>query len=294
MAEIPRNLEELVNAPLLTVSQKPLDGKSALVTGATRMNGIGFAIAERFVLEGASPVVIVGTERSKDVALLAVTRLKRYGIEALSIVGDITRQEECIRMMKTAYEICEGNVDILVNNAGTNRDLAFGTITQEDWEYIMKPKTLGALLMTQEWFNIRNIASIKGGRVINIGSVIGEYGNLGQEIYAMANAALVALTKTLSITLGRRRVNVNLIAPGFVEGTDMTVNLGSEKMEMVKTVSAISELLEPKDIALAASFLAGPGGERVTGAILSVDCGIQSNYIGADRMYKAGFRRNRG
>lgn len=290
-AEQEHPLSAPVNAELLSHPEKPLLGNSALITGATRMNGIGFAIAERFALEGASPIIIVGTENSKDIALFAESRLKRYEGNVYTLTGDVTNEKSCIEMMNHAYDLCEGNVNILVNNAGTNRNQTLTEITAEDWNFVMYPKALGALLMTREWFRIRNEKGFRGGRVINIGSIIGEHGNFGQDIYAMANAALRGLTKTQSLTLGRRGITVNLIEPGFVEGTDMTSQMPKEQVNTVKTVSALNELIRPQDVAGAALYLAGPDGERLTGSVVAVDAGIQSNYTGAAIMHQAGYRR---
>lgn len=284
-------LSARVNAELLHRPEKSLLGNSALITGATRMNGIGFAIAERFALEGASPIIIVGTENSKDIALFAKSRLKRYEGDVYTLIGDVTNEESCTEMMKSAYDLCEGNVNILVNNAGTNRNQSLTEITTEDWNFVMYPKALGALLMTREWFRIRNDKGIRGGRVINIGSIIGEHGNFGQDIYAMANAALRGLTKTQSLTLGRRGITANLIEPGFVEGTDMTSQMPEDRVSLVKTASALNQLIRPQDVAGAALYLAGPDGERLTGSIITVDAGIQSNYTGAAIMYQAGHRK---
>jgi len=284
-------LSKLVNSELLRRPEKSLSGNSALITGATRMNGIGFAIAERFALEGASPIIIVGTQRSQDIAQFAEARLKRYGGDVYAFVGDITNEESCIEMMQRAYNLCTDNVNILVNNAGTNINKPLTDTTIEDWNFVMHSKALGPLLMTREWFRIRNEKSIRGGRVINIGSIIGEHGNFGQDIYAMANAALRGLTKTQSLTLGRRGITVNLIEPGFVEGTDMTSQIPQDQVNAIKTVSAINELIRPQDVAGAALYLAGQDGERITGSVLAVDAGIQSNYTGAQMMHQAGYRK---
>lgn len=283
-------LSERVNAELLHRPEKSLLGNSALITGATRMNGIGFAIAERFALEGASPIFIVGTENSKDIAPFAENRLKRYKGDVYTLIGDVTNEESCMEMMKRAYDLSEGNVNILVNNAGTNRNQSLTEITTEDWNYVVFPKARGAFLMTREWFRIRNEKGIWGGRVIYIGSIIGEHGNFGQDAYATANAALRGLTKSQSLELGRRGITVNLIEPGFVEGTDMTSQMPEDRVSLVETASPLSELIRPQDVAGAALYLAGPDGDRLTGSVIAVDAGIQSNYTGAAMMYQAGYR----
>ena len=290
-AEQENPLSGHVNAELLRRPEKVLSGNSALITGATRMNGVGFAIAERSALEGASPIIIVGTTRSQDIAEFAQSRLKRYGGDVHALVGDVTNEESCIEMTKRAYELCEGNVNILVNNAGTNINKPLTNTTVEDWDFVNSPKTLGAFLMTREWFKIRNHNSIKGGRVINIGSIIGEHGNFGQDAYSAANGGLLALTKAQSLTLGRREITVNLIEPGFVEGTDMTSQMPQDQVDSVKTVSALNELINPQGVAGAALYLAGPDGERVTGSVLKIDAGIQSNYTAAQMMHQAGYRQ---
>lgn len=284
-------LSRLVDAPLLTIPEKLLVGRSTLITGATRLNGIGFAIAERFAFEGASHIILVGTERSREIAPFAEARLRRYGADVHALTGDVTDEQRCVEMMRRAYEICEGNVDILVNNAGVTRDMPMMKITPRDWHLVMATKTLGAVLMTREWFAIRNKNSIKGGRVIHIGSVVGTHGNFGQDLYAMANAALIALTKTQSISLGSRGITVNLITPGFVEGTDMTLKMPEDSKEAIRAVSAVGELVRTQDIASTALYLAGPDGERVTGATLVVDCGIQSNFLAIRQMHQAGSRK---
>lgn len=284
-------LSKRVNAELLSRPEKALQGNSALITGSTRMNGIGFAIAERFALEGASPIIIVGTENSKNIVQYAQARLKRYEGVVYAFVGDITNEESCIEMTQRAYDLCEGNVNILVNNAGTNINKPLTGVTIEDFNFVMLPKALGAWLMTREWFKIRNEKGIRGGRVINIGSIIGEHGNFGQDTYAMANAALRGLTKSQSLTLGRRGITVNLIEPGFVEGTDMTSKMPEDQISLARTVSTLKQLIMPQDVAGAALYLAGPDGERLTGSIVTVDAGIQSNYTGAYMMYQAEYRR---
>ena len=291
MAEQVRDLSVYVNAPLLQSSEKPLSGNSAIITGATRPNGIGAAIAEAFASQGASPVILVGTSKSQELAAAVQRRLKRYNGDVYTLVGDVTKRVSCMEMMEAAYDWSGGNINILVNNAGVMSNQLVSEITEEDWDAIMRPKTLGATLMTSVWFGMRDALSIRGGRVIHIGSVIGRHGNFGQDIYAMANSALVGLTKSQSRELGRRGITVNLIEPGFVEGTDMTVEFDSDQLDVIKTVTALNLLVRTQDVAAAAAFLAGPGAERITGITLQVDSGMESNYTAPPRMHQAGFRK---
>lgn len=286
-----RELQELVEKPLLEISPKPLAGKSAIVTGAVKFNGIGFAIAERFAAEGAAPLILVGTPNNQDIAPFIRKRLEKYGAVVQISIGDVTKPTDCRDIIDRANRICHGHVDILVNNAGTNRDVAFGALTESDWEYVMRAKLAGTVFMTQAWFKSRNEDNIRGGRVINIGSVVGIYGNFGQELYAATNGGVHALTKSLSLDLGRRSITVNVIAPGFVEGTDMTAGLSEDQMRLSRTVSSLEELVQPGDVAAVAAFLAGPGADKITGLILPIDGGIQSNFTGARKLHSAGFRQ---
>lgn len=284
------DLSQYVNDELLRRPENPLAGQAALVTGATRLNGIGFGIAERFALEGTSPIILVGTERSQDVASYAQARLQRYGVDVYTLVGDVTSEESATTMMQRAYEVANGNINILVNNAGTNRNKSVLETTAEDYDFVMDPKARGAVYMTREWAKIRNQANIRGGRIITIGSVIGIWGNRGQVPYEMANGALNAFTVGLATELGPRGITVNLIAPMFVEGTDMTAEMTPEEMNMIRAATPLGELIETQDIAGVAAFLAGPDGRKISGQIIPVDCGLGSGYKALRGLHQAGYR----
>lgn len=290
MAEQATNLQAYVDAPLLQLPDKPLVGKSALVTGATRMNGIGLAITERLAFEGAR-VVIMGTPASQDIAPFAVTRLRRYGAQAHSLVGDITDKQSCMDIMKRSYELCDGNVDFLVNNAGTNRHQIFTDINEreDDWEYVMA-KAKGAVFMTQGWFKIRNEANIRGGKVVNIGSIIGSYGMGGNDLYAMANSSLWGFTQTRARAFGERGITVNLIELGFVPGTEMTGDLPPEVIASARAFSSLNLLVRQQDAAGAVAYLLSPDGDRVTGTRLTIDCGLQSAYTAVAGLRRTAFR----
>lgn len=284
------DFSQCINAPLLHRAEKPLEGQSVLITGATRFNGIGFAIAERLALEGASPIFIVGTEHSQSIALFAVQRLEKYGVTARAFVGDVTKEESCAEMIRKAYELA-GNVNILVNNSGANRNKPVTDVTLEDYRFVYDPKALGAFLMSREWFHIRNRKRILGGRVVNIGSPVGSlYGNYGQAPYAMANGALFGLTQDLALEFGTRGVTVNLVAPTFVEGTEMTKDMG-EQISAIKALTPYGELPSAEDIAGAVAYLVGPDCGRVNGITLPVDAGMKSNYTALRPLGRARFRQ---
>ena len=281
---------QYVNTPLLQRPEKPLEGQWALITGATRFNGLGFAIAERLALEGAS-IIVVGTENSQDIAPYVVQRLTAYGVKAHSLVGDVTQEESCRQMVAEAYSIASGNVDILVNNAGVNRNKPITAVTLEDYYYVYNPKALGALLMSRAWFDPRIRRKLPGGRIVNIGSPVGSlYGNYGQAPYAMANGALFGLTQDLALEFGTRGVTVNLVAPTFVEGTEMTKDM-EDQIPAIKATTPNGELPTPQDVGGAVAYLVGPDGGRINGIVLAIDGGMKANYTALRPLGRAGFRQ---
>lgn len=275
-----------LNAPLLTRSEKPLEGQWAIVTGATRFNGLGFAIAERLALEGAS-IVVIGTVNSQEIAPLVVQRLQAYGVAAHSMVGDVTSEESCRQMVMKSYDLAGGNVNMLVNNAAASRDQAIVGVTLEDFHYVYDPKALGAFLMSREWLSIRNRKNLRGGRIVNIGSVVGVlYGNYGQAAYAMANGALLGLTYDLSLEFGTRGVTVNIVAPTFIPGTEMTKGMEKD-IPMIKATTPNNELPTSQDVAGVVAWLVGSDGDHINGIVVPVDNNIKSNYTAIKPLTRA-------
>lgn len=290
MAEIalPEDFSKYLDVPLLQRPAKPLEGQWALISGATRPNGLGAAIGERLALEGAS-VVIIGTVNSQEIAPLVVERLKAYGVQAHSLVGDVTKEESCREMVGEAYKFARGNVNILVNNAATKRDKATVAVTREDYQYVYDPKALGALFMSQEWFKIRNVKNLRGGRIVNIGSVVGIlYGNYGQAAYAMANGALAGLTHDLALEYGTRNITVNLVAPTFIPGTEITKDM-EEQIPMIQATTPNNQLPTPQDVAGAVAYLVGPDGAHINDLIIPVDNNMKSNYTALRPLERAKF-----
>ncbi len=292
------DLSEYINAPLLEKPKWPLGGRSALITGATRPNGIGAAIAERFALEGAAPIILVGTENSIKEAEAVKQRLERYELFVHTLVGDVSSEKSCTEMMAQAYELTHGNVNILVNNAGFNQDKPFTEITLEDLLSAFSIKAGGAALMSREWFKIRDEASLRGGKIINISSIVGIHGNFGQEAYAMANGALNALTKTLALDFGRRGVNVNAIAPAFVPGTNMSGELPIEQLDLNKTLTPLKDvmtrggiILTTQDIAGGAFYLASRDSDHVSGQVLIIDGDFGTNHTSGQSLHLDGYRK---
>lgn len=283
-------LSAFVNADLLSIPNKPLTKQSALVTGF-RPNGIGFAIGERFIVDGLQHLVFWATENSQHLIPFVKRRIARYkGGDTLFMTGDITDEVWVSEMMAQSYEFCGGNINILVNNAGRNINSPLLDVDTKMYREVVDSKALGTLNMTREWFRIRNDAGIKGGRVINIGTVIGVGGNPGQAPYELANGALVPFTGGRALEFGKRDITVNLINLGFVEGTDMVDDIGNQ-LEDVRMASPLGKVLTPIDAAGMASFLAGPDGDKITGSVLTVDAGLGTNYKALYTLHFQGYRR---
>jgi 3-oxoacyl-[acyl-carrier-protein] reductase (EC 1.1.1.100) len=203
-------------------------GKNALVTGSTR--GIGKAIAVEFAKLGAN-VIIAGRDR-KSAEVLANNIEKEYNVKAfgidLDLTGDISKSFEEIN------SFTQGKIDILVNNAGITKDTLFIRMKEEDWNSVINVNLNGTFKVTQQV--VKLMIKQRYGRIINISSIIGFIGNIGQANYAATKAGLIGFTKSLAKELASRNITVNAVAPGFIE-TDMTAELPEDiKAQYLKQI----------------------------------------------------------
>ncbi|NMA02900.1 MAG: 3-oxoacyl-[acyl-carrier-protein] reductase [Clostridia bacterium] len=243
-----------------------LAGQVALVTGASR--GIGRAIALELGSKGAK--VAVNYAGSKEKALEVVKEIEEMGSTAIAIQADVTSQEAIDEMFKIIEEKL-GTVNILVNNAGINQDSLLMRMKEEDWDQVLNTNLKGVFLCTKKV--IRSMMKERKGKIINISSVVGISGNIGQSNYAAAKAGVIGFTKTMALELAARGIQVNAIAPGFI-ATDMTDKIPEGiKEEIIKKIP-LQRLGKPEDIAGVASFLAGPQGDYITGQVICVDGGL--------------------
>ena len=243
-----------------------LDGRKALVTGASR--GIGRAIAEALAKEGADlALVATSAERVAD----TVAACKDHGASQAHAFGlDVKDSEACNAVIKEAQEKL-GGLDIVVNNAGVTRDNLLMRLSDEDYDLVMNTNLRGAFNITRA--AARPLMKSKHGRVINIASIVGIAGNAGQANYAASKGGLIAFTKSVAKELSGRGVTANVIAPGFIE-TDMTAGLDEKVKEEARKSILLGRLGSPSEIAAAAVFLAGDTGAYITAQVLVIDGGL--------------------
>lgn len=243
-----------------------LHGKTALVTGAGK--GIGRAIALRMAIEGAN--VVINYSGSEDAAADCAAECEKAGVRTLRVKADVSDAAQVEEMFVMAVEEF-GTVDILVNNAGITRDKIILRMKEEDFDSVLDINLKGS-------YNCMKAASKimlkqRTGRIISISSIVGLRGNAGQVNYSASKAGIIGMTKSLARELASKGINVNAVAPGFIE-TDMTKALPESEKEKLLAVIPAGRMGKPEDIAGAVLFLAGPDSSYVTGQVLTVDGGM--------------------
>jgi 3-oxoacyl-[acyl-carrier protein] reductase len=249
----------------MTMTDGPLKGQVALVTGATR--GIGLAIALRLAADGAT---VVGTATTDEGAGRISARLAEAGNAGMGVRMDVTDAASTDAAL-AAIEARHGAVTILVNNAGITRDNLLLRMKDDEWDAIMATNLKPAYRLAKAV--LRGMMKARHGRIIQIGSVVGSSGNAGQVNYAAAKAALIGFTKSLAQEVGSRNITVNCVAPGFVD-TDMTKDLPDTARAAMLSRVPLQRLGTPDDIAHAVAYLASPGASYVTGITLHVNGGM--------------------
>jgi 3-oxoacyl-[acyl-carrier protein] reductase len=242
-----------------------LKGKVALITGATR--GIGLATATRYCEEGAK-VYLNG--RNKNQLFIEVDKLRNKGFDADGLVFDVADSEQ----VKTAFrELINKTkqLDILVNNAGVLDDALIGMVSLDQIKNTFAINTYSTLYTSQ--YASRLMTRNKSGSIINLASIIGTNGNVGQAVYGGSKAAIIGITKSLSKELAKDNIRVNAIAPGFIK-TDMASSISEDKFKERIDSIAMNRIGSPNDIANAAVFLGSDLASYVTGQVLGVDGGM--------------------
>lgn len=242
-----------------------LKDKVALVTGAAQ--GIGKAIALLFAQEGAKVGVadlnLAGAEEtSREIMALPG--------EALAIGGNVAKAEDAEGMVQSVLDKF-GRLDILVNNAGITRDQVLLRMKEEDWDLVLAVNLKGAFHLTKA--ALRIFLKQKGGKIVNIASVTGQMGNAGQANYAASKAGLIGFTKSVAREYASRNIQVNAVAPGFID-TPMSQAIPTKERDFLIKQIPMERLGKPEDVAQAVLFLASPAADYITGQVLNVNGGM--------------------
>ena len=241
------------------------EGKNALITGAAR--GLGKEMALALAKEGCN-LIINDIEPMKEEALKTVEEIKKLGVNCEFIAADVSDFESCKKMAEEIKGKFE-KVHILVNNAGITKDRTLKKMTPEEWYPVINVNLNSLYNVTH---NVLELIP-DGGRIINISSVAGISGNFGQTNYASTKAGVIGFTKSLAKEVGKRKITVNAVAPGFIKSA-MTDKVPMELLAQILELIPLKEMGQPTDVANAVKFLASEDAKYISGVVLKVDGGI--------------------
>ncbi|MBN1487163.1 MAG: 3-oxoacyl-[acyl-carrier-protein] reductase [Anaerolineae bacterium] len=243
-----------------------LSGKVALVTGSSR--GIGRAIALELAHQGAD--IAINYVHNAIAATEVVREIETLGQRAISLEADVGDFSQAKTMVDCAIKEL-GHLDILVNNAGITRDMLLMRMREDDWEAVLRVNLKGVFNTCQA--AMRPFLRQRSGRIINISSVSGLMGQVGQTNYAASKAGMIGFSKSLARELGPRGITVNVVAPGFIP-TDLNADLDAEMQAHLKSLIPLARFGAVEDIAYAVAFLASAQAHYITGVVLPVDGGL--------------------
>ena len=243
-----------------------LDGKVALVTGASR--GIGRAIALKLAAEGAKVAINYAGNTAKAEEVKA--EIEKNGGQAILVQADVADSAAVEAMVNTTVEAF-GQIDILVNNAGITRDGLMMRMKDEDFDAVINTNLKGVFYCTKLVSKL--MMKKRSGRIINMASVVGLMGNAGQTNYAAAKAGVIGFSKSAAKELAARGITVNMVAPGFID-TDMTAAMTDKAKEMTLTGIPLNRMGTPEDVANAVAFLVSDNASYITGQVINVDGGM--------------------
>ena len=243
-----------------------LDGKTALVTGASR--GIGLAIAIRLASEGAAVAINYAGNVKAAEEVKAV--IEAAGGRAMLVQADVADSTAVDAMIKAVIEAF-GQIDILVNNAGITRDGLLMRMKEEDWDAVINTNLKGIFHCTKAVSKL--MMKKRYGRIVNMASVVGLIGNAGQSNYAAAKAGVIGFSKSMARELASRGITVNMVAPGFID-TDMTAVLPDKVREAMVADIPLGKIGTPENVADAVVFLVSDQASYITGQTINVDGGM--------------------
>ncbi len=240
--------------------------KTAIVTGASR--GLGRAIALGLAADGYNIVInYAGNAAAAEDTKAAV---ETHGVSAITVQGDVSDKAAVDALVQRTLDTF-GQIDVLVNNAGITRDKLMRRMKEDDWDAVIDTNLKGVFLMTQAV--TAHMVRARHGAIVNISSVVGEIGNVGQSNYAAAKAGVLGLTKATAKEFASRGIRVNAVAPGFI-ATDMTAGLSDSVKEQLIAQIPLGDMGRPEDIAAAVRYLVSDGAAYVTGTVLDVNGGM--------------------
>lgn len=246
---------------------KELQGKTAVVTGASR--GIGRAIAVELARQGAR--VVVNHRTSLEQATAVVDLILKAGGDAFAVAADVSRLDQAQFLIEQAVQHF-GGIHILVNNAGTTRDTLLMQMKEPDWDAVIDTNLKSVFNCCKAAIRPM-LRARQGGRIINISSVSGLAGQVGQANYSASKAGVIGFTYALAKEVGSRQITVNAIAPGYVP-TTLTSDLSQEVQDAILQMTPLGRFGQPEDIAHAVAFLASDRAAYITGITLRVDGGL--------------------
>lgn len=243
-----------------------LKDKVVLITGGTR--GIGYAIARAFASEGSK--VIVTSTKEETAENIAKSLSDEFNIESLGIVQNVASSESCKKVIEKVIEKYSC-IDVLINNAGITNDMLVIQMTDDNWSSVIDTNLSGTFYTTREC--VKYMLKSRKGRIINISSVVGKNGNAAQVNYAASKSGIIGMTKAMAKEFAGRNINVNAIAPGFIE-TDMTSILPENISNKIKEATPLKRFGDGKNVADATLFLASHLSDYITGEVIAVDGGM--------------------
>lgn len=248
------------------MANQMLHGQVAIVTGGAR--GIGKATCLALAKAGAK--VVINYNSSDKNAQELVNTITADGGEAITVKGDISQSSTADKLVAETIKHF-GKIDILINNAGINRDNLMIRMKEEDWDEVINTNLKGVFLATKAV--LKPMLKQRAGRIINVTSVIGIAGNIGQVNYSAAKAGLIGFTRSIAKEVAGRNILVNAVAPGYI-GTDMTEKLPEDVKEAVLQNIPLGRIGLPEEIAQVILFLTSPGASYITGQTIIVDGGL--------------------
>jgi len=238
--------------------------KVALITGASR--GIGRAIAIELAKNNMN--IAINYNKDEKEAAEAAEEIKKLGVDCIAVKADVSDFEDCAAMIEVVKKKY-GSLDILVNNAGALSDKTLKNMTKEQWDFVVKTNLDGTFNVTKNALTLIKDA----GRIINISSIVGISGNFGQTNYAASKAGIIGFTKSLAKELGKRKITVNAVAPGFID-TQMTKGVPFIRKRIMLAMIPLGRAGTPEDVANLVLFLASDKAGYITGEVICIDGGL--------------------